>query len=539
MDRFEIARYYKTMDALTFIRYLLSLDAVRAKDEFVRYLKYLINRIRSFSLYGKVSAAKGLNPLNKDKGVNPGYYDYEKTEDYKVQIESFLDMGLGIHELYMKPEYQDIYKELDEYFSLRGKDIYGTELTKDGFFKIPGLKHLITVIPYDAYVEMKDYAKKDPDLKQIDMKRAVMGKTASGKMILNMDHEVVKRFVLSRTLDAKEPDTEKKMRETAEKTEEKTAVPEIKAEKTEEKEEPEAHGVESTGGRWEKCDVSKDADLKNRLSSCPKEEWGGIKVRFTVHGSLITGQDEEHYYVRCPGVMNKGKTWVKVDTLAGKNLIVKIPKKDTKEYKNGIISCTAGIGERYEACDENGAVRTKDGKPVTVYGLVVADKFEIKEINVRPARPEPEKEHTEVKTEEPEGRTSAAEEPPHKVPEKRTEEEEEIEPERFPEADTKEKAVACYEEKIEDLKSYKAGLYQMLEQNISQKDRDDIKSEIFNVEEGIAECRNVIKALTVSRETSMDPDVRQEIADRRTAETPRKGNTVEKKPARPKEGMDI
>ena len=27
-----------------------------------------------------------------------------------------------------------------------------------------------------------------------------------------------------------------------------------------------------TGGRWEKCDVSKDAELKKKLKDCPKEK---------------------------------------------------------------------------------------------------------------------------------------------------------------------------------------------------------------------------------------------------------------------------
>ena len=382
INRFEIAKQYKALNALTFLRYLMSLDAIRARDEFMRFLKYLIGRIKAFSSYGVISHIKGLNPFGKGKGVDPDYYDYSKTDDYKVQIETFLDSALGIHELYMKPEYQDIFKELQDYYKNKGIYIDGAELTKEGFFKIPGIEHLVTVVPANIYNELAEFAKADPYLKTLKLKEAVIGETASGKQILNYEHEAVKKFVLSKTLSEKEITEEIKDKA---KTDKKEPTAENKNNKKEAKGIPVSNKprLKSMNGKWEKCDVSKDADLKKKLMDYPPENWQDVSVRFTIHPSLIMGQDSEHYFVRCPGIMNVDNKWVNVSSIAGKNIIVRLPKKDTRQFKSNIISCMVNIGEKYPVCDEKGAIKQENGQNVEAYGLMIADKFEIKDINVK------------------------------------------------------------------------------------------------------------------------------------------------------------
>ena len=145
---------------------------------------------------------------------------------------------------------------------------------------MPGIQHLITVVPYSVFEEMKERIKNDPGLRDMDRKGVAIGRTSSGKMILNADHRLVKEFILSKSLDAKEPGVRRiTERKTDPKAKEHVDEPEKASEKKPDQDVSEGIFLTGAGGKWEKCDVSKNAELKKKLKDCPKEKRKHISKR--------------------------------------------------------------------------------------------------------------------------------------------------------------------------------------------------------------------------------------------------------------------
>ena len=355
MDRFEIAKMYKVLDAKSFLRYLLTLEEVLSKTDLVNFLKFLLQEIKRFSTYSLISSIKGLNPFIKGEDVD---YDYSKTPDYHSRIKSFLNLALGVHDLYLKDEYLELHKELSEYLSEKGISSSDILLTKDGYFKIPGVNGLVTLVPDDIYKEAVLKAKQS----KMDISGMEKGVTASGKHILDVNHPAVNSYILGTMLDIEKDG----------------AVEKPKPEKVQTERSEKVSMLHSTNSKWEKCDASKDRELKKELREY--EKWEDISVRFTAQPSLKVMKDDKYYYIKLPGVVKKDRSYKKIGEVAERGSIVKIPKNCVREQKNGMLSIVLNLGRKFELCDKEGQSLGSD-----LYGMQVADAFEIKDICVKPS----------------------------------------------------------------------------------------------------------------------------------------------------------
>lgn len=142
-DKFDIYAESQQKSPTAFLKGLIKDERVGADSALISQIKHILSKIHRFAKYQIFSYAKGLWPFGRvkegatdpqgnkltkeqiekiNKGVEPGYYDYTKTEDYKNDMMLLFD-GMGINKYIRSPEMRKSFEALKEFIPSLPEDL--------------------------------------------------------------------------------------------------------------------------------------------------------------------------------------------------------------------------------------------------------------------------------------------------------------------------------------------------------------------------------------------------------------------------------
>lgn len=166
-------------------------------------VRELLDGFRKFAGYAVLSGLKGLNPFRKDaEMVDAGYYDFEKTPEYK-QLMGRLAAELGITEEYFQEEtlkkYEALRGYIEERFDAGCEGLSEMELTGKGLFsfRAEGTSFLVDVVEEDVCKEFGEFLAESRDYRGIRLEE-LGGASVQGYRFMDAGSEAYKAFLAQR-----------------------------------------------------------------------------------------------------------------------------------------------------------------------------------------------------------------------------------------------------------------------------------------------------------------------------------------------------
>lgn len=206
MNKFEIAKSYKRLRPIDFLRNLLSYPEITKDSTLVEYIRNIIRQIMEYIKLQRISKFKGANPFSKSGDtVDRDYYDYTKTTAYENDIKG-LFRGLKIDNRYMLENIQAEYEELkdfilNKYGEDEAKNILGTvDLNSDNnfVFVVNEEKRTAKFIEKAEYEEIAKYANEQGyDSKILD---EVLYEEKENRCLIDPKNEIVMSYYEDKVL---------------------------------------------------------------------------------------------------------------------------------------------------------------------------------------------------------------------------------------------------------------------------------------------------------------------------------------------------
>lgn len=141
-------------------------DPTYKKDKILmRLIKMMIDGFKKWMHIESISAVKGaLLPIGQKNAVDPGYYDYKKTEEFKSMRNMVAD-HIGVSQDYFSPDKLEKYHVIKEMI-MNGEDpksIESLELTAEGFFYNADTGKVYDVLSAKDMDKLEKYILDNPD----------------------------------------------------------------------------------------------------------------------------------------------------------------------------------------------------------------------------------------------------------------------------------------------------------------------------------------------------------------------------------------
>ncbi len=193
-NKFEIARAFEINPLQTAKD--MAKDREMQKDKvLMHFISMFLANFERYKRYAIISGLKGLNPFAKQgDGVEHGYYDYMKSNEYKA-MKGIITRQAEIPEEYFDEKTQQKYDVLKAYFHSRGERMEERlpylELNKDSLFHETIFDRTYEVLTKEEYKKLKLY---DP-LEDLEEPEYALFSDQAGNVVVDAEIEVVRDFL--------------------------------------------------------------------------------------------------------------------------------------------------------------------------------------------------------------------------------------------------------------------------------------------------------------------------------------------------------